>query len=257
MGKWAALPGRTGGTPQGPEPPVSRRRRRGAGRRGPGGAGGEHQAHAQAPVGAEDEEVGGGPGGIFPMIGKQFFDGVVWQKTCDFVRAKPGRAASPLAAGSWKGPSDAVGCADAIRPEPGENRPPRISGTVLRHDGLRRAGTARPTHPCTKGIERFSPGNATGRKKRAGFSNDWKLFFQWLENLAAAGLVGVGEHGGSLAGRGVAASAISGGMARAKSAKSAKREEKGLGGRTGGYLGFCKQPPGICFEVGRRGCVTS
>ncbi len=34
---------------------------------------------------------------------------------------------------------------------------PHISGAVLRYDGHRRAGTARPTHPCTWEIARFHP----------------------------------------------------------------------------------------------------
>ena len=89
------------------------------------------------------------------------------RKSCDSLCAKPGRAASPLAAGSWNGPSDVGGCADAIRLEHGGNRSPRISGAVLRHDGLRRAGTARPTHPCTRGIARVSPGNFLWRGERS------------------------------------------------------------------------------------------
>ena len=81
---------------------------------------------------------------------------------CVLVRAKPGRATSPLASGSRNAPLHVVGCADAIRPETGENLPPHISGAVLRHDGLRRAGTARPTHPCTREIASFSPDNSIG-----------------------------------------------------------------------------------------------
>ncbi len=35
------------------------------------------------------------------------------------------------------------------------------------HDGHRRAGTARPTHPCTWEIARFSPDNSIHRRPRA------------------------------------------------------------------------------------------
>ena len=78
------------------------------------------------------------------MTGNQD-EGVARRKTCLLVRAKSGRAASPLAAGSWTAQWDAVGHADAMRPEAGGNRHPRISSAVLRHSFPRRAGTARPT----------------------------------------------------------------------------------------------------------------
>ena len=74
---------------------------------------------------------------------------------CVCSRAKPGRAASPFAAGCRNGPSDDVGCADAIRPDRTGNMRPRISGAFCRHSWHRRAGTARPTHPCAWKNTRF------------------------------------------------------------------------------------------------------
>ena len=104
-----------------------------------------------------------GDGKSFPTVGKLFSNGNVRRKPCVFVRANPGRAASPLAAGERSVQADVFGCADAIRPRPRENRRPRFSGTSLRGSLFRRAGTARPTPSCSWEIARFSPDNSIGK----------------------------------------------------------------------------------------------
>ena len=70
------------------------------------------------------------------------------ERVVSFVPSRVGRAASPLAAGNRDVHVDVMGGADASRPESGKKMRPHISGHSLWHDGHRRAGTARPTHPC-------------------------------------------------------------------------------------------------------------
>ena len=82
---------------------------------------------------------------------------------CVCSRAKPGRAASPFAAGCRNGPSDDVGCAYAVRPERTGNMRPRISGAFCRHSWRRRAGTARPTQPSAWKNTRFFVTTPSGK----------------------------------------------------------------------------------------------
>ena len=100
-------------------------------------------------------------------------------------------------------------------PEEPEKRPPRISGAFLRHDGLRRSGTARPTHPCTRGIVRFSPDNSIGengvsfmRGRMGGERGKTSWFFVFSKEVAGGGISSgfPGHHGrgaGMVDGRGV------------------------------------------------------
>ena len=52
------------------------------------------------------------------------------------------------------------GVPEEAEAEQKNNRRPHISSAFLWHDGIRRAGTARPTHPCTWGIASFLPDNS-------------------------------------------------------------------------------------------------
>ncbi len=84
-------------------------------------------------------------------------------KPCVFARAKPGRAASPFAAGNRDVPSDDVGCTDATRPKRMGNVHPHLSCAFCRRSCLRRAGTARPTHPYTWECTRFWRDSSIGK----------------------------------------------------------------------------------------------
>ena len=151
------------------------------------------------------------------MTGNQD-EGVARRKTCLLVRAKPGRAASPLAAGSWTEQWDAVGHADAMRPEAGGNRHPRISSAVLRHSFPRRAGTARPTlhmgnrmdftgwgHGCVAAAPRRRRAEGTGKgraeggdvhgRRRGRKTGKTSMFFV-ISNVGAKGIGRGGAGGG-------------------------------------------------------------
>ncbi len=122
-----------------------------------------------------------------------------------FRSSKAGSAARPLAAGNrvpasrchWRCGCKSAGIRVKMRP--------RISGHSLLHDGIRRAGTARPTHPCTWEIARVSPGKSI----RKIFSNHWKSgenFFQSLENFRRGGGQAIVQNPGRDGGRGDGAS---------------------------------------------------
>ena len=87
---------------------------------------------------------------------------------------------------------------------------PHISGAVLRHDGHRRAGTARPTPPCTWEIARFSPDNSMGKIPPPRFSSSlpgvgFPAFRHVLPVGTAARPTAVRPHRRALAGEDAAA----------------------------------------------------
>ena len=67
-----------------------------------------------------------------------------------------GRTTSLLAGGSWNVQRDVIGGADAMAGTWGNIRP-HVGGNDLWHDGLRRAGTARPIRLCAWKNAWFSP----------------------------------------------------------------------------------------------------